>query len=80
MLEFDEKEHWHMKKEVNVAHVITTVAMVVSCFWFFSDLDKRIASNTTEIEHIKTQRTEDQRRIEKSLDSINKKLDRILEK
>lgn len=74
------QETWHMKKEVNVAHVITTVAMVVSCFWFFSDLDKRIATNSTEISHIKTQRAEDQKRIEKRLDSMDRKLDRLLEK
>jgi peptidoglycan hydrolase CwlO-like protein len=69
-----------MKKEVNVAHVITTVAMVVSCFWFFSDLDKRIATNETEISHVKEQRAEDQKRIEKRLDSMDRKLDRLLEK
>mgnify|MGYP005989071247 CR=1 FL=1 len=72
------QETWHMKKEVNVAHVITTVAMVVSCFWFFSDLDKRIASNSSEINHIKEQRAEDQKRIEKRLDSMDRKLDRLL--
>lgn len=48
-----ENHQWHMKKEVNLAHVITTVALVVSGFWYFSDLDKRIASNAQEIEHVK---------------------------
>lgn len=74
------QENWHLKKEVNVAHVITTVAMVVSCFWFFSDLDKRITTNQTEITHVKQLRTEDQKRIEKRLDSMDAKLDRILQK
>ena len=73
-------ETWHMKKEINVAHVITTVALAVSCLWFFSDLDKRIATNATEITHIKEQRAEDQKRIEKRLDSMDRKLDRLLEK
>lgn len=75
-----QQETWHMKKEVNVAHVITTVAMVVSCFWFFSDLDKRIATNKTELIHVKQQRGEDQKRVEKRLDSMDRKLDRLLEK
>lgn len=75
-----ENNNWHLKKEVNIAHVIATVAMFVTCFWFFSDLDKRIITNSTEIIHMKDQRTEDQQRIEKQLDNINKKLDRLIAK
>ncbi len=74
------QEQWHMKKEINLAHVITTVALVVSGFWYFGDLDKRIASNKQEIKHVKMLRQEDQARIEKQLDSINLKLDKLLEK
>ena len=87
----DTPPHWHMKKEFNLVHVIMTLAMVFSFVTFIFNFDKRIESNDLEITHIKqrheqdvefakTQRTEDQRRVEKTLDSINRKLDKILEK
>ena len=73
-------EQWHMKKEINLAHVIITVSMVVTTLFFFADLDKRIESNKKDIVHIEEQRTEDSRRIEKQFDKVNDKLDRLLAK
>jgi len=76
----NQSEQWHMKKEVNLAHVITTVGALVTGMWYLSDLDKRIQSSEQAIEYIQKQRAEDQRRIEKQLDKINIKLDKILAK
>lgn len=83
--------HWHMKKEFNLVHVIMTLAMIFSFVTFIFNFDKRIESNDLQITHLrevhqqdiealKEQRAEDQRRIEKTLDSINLKLDKLLEK
>lgn len=72
-------EQWHMKREINLVHIITTVTVLVSGLWYVSDLDKRIAANAQAIEYVQSQRSEDQKRVEKHLDSINKKLDRLLE-
>ncbi len=66
---------WHMKKELNLAHFITTVMLLVSGILYLGDLDKRINTNSQEIIHLKQIRNEDQKRIEKRLDSIDKKLD-----
>ena len=71
---------WHMKKEVNVAHVITTLSLFVGGFWFLSGLDKRIEVNTKDIIYIQQQRAEDVKRQEKQFDRINSKLDKILAK
>lgn len=73
-----EQNNWHMKKEINIAHIITTVALVVSGLWVLSDMDKRIAVNTQSISYVQKQRQEDQQRIEKHLDNINKKLDKLI--
>lgn len=73
-----DNQQWHMKREVNLAHVITTLALTVSGIWFLSDLDKRIQSNTKDITYIQEQRTEDVERLEKQLDKINTKLDKLL--
>ena len=79
-MENQHKEQWHMKKEINLAHVIVTVSMVITMMWFFADLDKRISGNAKDIAHVQEQRDEDNRRIEKQLDKINLKLDRLLAK
>jgi hypothetical protein len=80
-------EHWHLKKEINLAHVIITLSMVVTTLMFAADLDKRIESNKKDIGHNQAQRIEDQRRsrqdqdrIYKQLDNVNAKLDRLLAK
>lgn len=74
----NQPEQWHMKREINLAHVIVTVSMVITMMWFFADLDKRIDSNTKDITHIQNQRTEDVKRLDKQLDKINSKLDKLL--
>ncbi|MDK1287398.1 hypothetical protein [Pseudoalteromonas umbrosa] len=71
-------ENWQMKKELSLAHILTTIALVVSSILYLSDLDKRITSNSQELAHLKQIRKEDQKRIEKRLDSIDKKLDALL--
>ena len=75
-----DSEQWHMKKEINLAHVIITISMVVTTMWFFSNLDKRIEVNKMGIAHMEEQRIEDTRRIEKQFDKINVKLDQLLAK
>nr|WP_063360425.1 hypothetical protein [Pseudoalteromonas luteoviolacea] len=67
-----------MKKELSLAHILTTIALVVSSILYLSDLDKRITTNSQELAHLKQIRKEDQKRIEKRLDSIDKKLDALL--
>ena len=80
-------EQWHMKKEINIAHVIVTVSMVITMMWFFADLDKRIDGNTKDIAHSQQQRVEDQKRsredqdrLYKLIDNLNVKLDKLLAK
>lgn len=87
MTEHKTPENWHLKKEINLAHVIITLTMLVTTLWYFADLDKRIESNKKDIDHTQTQRIEDQRRsrqdqdrIYKQLDNVNAKLDRLLAK
>ncbi|MCF2910084.1 MULTISPECIES: hypothetical protein [Pseudoalteromonas] len=71
-------DQWQMKKELNLAHILTTIALVVSGILYLNDLDKRITTNSQELAHLKQIRKEDQKRIEKRLDSIDKKLDALL--
>nr|WP_211091556.1 MULTISPECIES: hypothetical protein [Pseudoalteromonas] len=67
-----------MKKELNLAHILTTIVLLVSSIIYLGDLDKRITTNSQALDHLKQIRKEDQKRIEKRLDSIDKKLDTLL--
>jgi hypothetical protein len=34
---------WHFKKTIDVGHVTTTVILALAAFWWFANLDKRVA-------------------------------------
>ena len=70
---------FHIEKSISVGHIITTIVLLVGGIQYLSDFDKRIAPAEQDIEFLQQQRAEDARRIEKRLDSIDKKLDRILQ-
>lgn len=36
-------DQWHIGKTVDVGHILTTIILVASAFWFISDLNTRIA-------------------------------------
>ncbi|NQY36645.1 MAG: hypothetical protein HRT37_17085 [Alteromonadaceae bacterium] len=72
------EQHWHLKKEINIAHVMTTLTLIIACMIYFVDLDKQISSNTLLIKYVTELRKEDQGRIEKRLDVIDRKLDKLL--
>jgi H+/gluconate symporter-like permease len=69
---------FHVDKTISIGHIVTTMSLVVGAFWYFSDLDKRITATEKDIQHLNQQREEDVRRVEKRLDSIDAKLDRLL--
>lgn len=72
-------QRFHVEKSISVGHILTTFVMLVTAFSYFSDFDKRLSQAEQSIEFIKTQRAEDSKRMEKRLDSIDKKLDKLLE-
>nr|WP_136252864.1 hypothetical protein [Ningiella ruwaisensis] len=72
------KKDWHIEKSVSVGHILTTIIIVVGGFTYFSEQDKLISANAQSIEFLKAQRAEDLRRIEKRLDLIDSKLDKLI--
>ena len=57
---------------------MTTLTLIIACMIYFVDLDKQISSNTLLIKYVTELRKEDQGRIEKRLDVIDRKLDKLL--
>lgn len=79
MTDIVSKKDWHIEKSVSVGHLLTTVVIIIGMLTYFGEQDKRISSNELSIEFMKSQRTEDLRRIEKRLDSIDDKLNQIID-
>ncbi len=83
------QDTWHIEKTLNVGHILTTLTMAVGALWFISDMQQSISENRQTIAHIQerhkidmarvdSQREEDIRRVEKRLDKIDSKIDRLL--
>tara|TARA_B100000929_G_C15420389_1_gene391162 strand:- start:105 stop:365 length:261 start_codon:yes stop_codon:yes gene_type:complete len=72
-------QRFHVEKSISVGHILTTIVMLVTAFSYFNDFDKRLIQAEQSIEFLRAQRAEDSKRVEKRLDSIDKKLDRLLE-
>lgn len=69
---------WHIDKSIGISNLVATVLLIVGGLSYLNNQDKRISANAQSIEFIKTQRQEDMQRIEKRLESIDKKLDKII--
>ena len=66
----EQRREFHIEKSVSVGHIMTTLVIFFTMVMYFTDQDKRISYNEQQIDFIKSQRSEDIKRIEKSLDEI----------
>ena len=71
---------WHVKKEVNIGHMLTTLTILVTALWYAFQLDKRVTVLETQ-QHAQAEViTKMGHRIEGQLRDLNSKLDRIIER
>ncbi len=79
-----EPQSWHLDPRVSVANIVSTVTLIISVVWFFSEQDKRIAGNALSIKH-NAQSIErnsqamnaQEIRFNRSVDAILAKLDKL---
>lgn len=86
MTDMPDRRGWHLDKSVSVAHIGTTIGLIVGALWFFAGQDTRISNLELHIKHLQTERVSDQSRTEKKFDElrvdlrmISNKLDRLIE-
>jgi len=80
-------EGWHLKKEIQFGHIITTLTVAVAAMFYFSKIEQRIALVEQQMTQ---QRDRDDRQdkavaeavnlLRKQLENMDKKLDRVLER
>lgn len=73
----NDQHGWHVDKTVSVSHLLTTVSIVVAGLWFVSQQNERIALNEQAIRQNTAQIASQETRVDKSLNAINAKLDRL---
>jgi flagellar biosynthesis/type III secretory pathway chaperone len=69
-------QHWSVDKRVNISHLMTTAAMLISLFVFINKIDQRI----TTLETAAKFNSDSSQRLNERLDRIEDKLDRLIEK
>ena len=71
-----EPEGWHLKKEIQLGHLITTITVAVSAVIYINKIEQRVA--VVESQVIYQKETVDVLR--NQLEKINDKLDRLIER
>ena len=82
-----ESEKWHIKKEFQLGHLITTVTVAISCIVYVQHLEQRIALVEQAIveQHVRD-KTQDDRvteaitNLRADMKEIGGKLDRLIER
>ena len=72
----EQPERWHLKKEIQITHVIATLALVGSVFVYVSKVDQRLTIVETQL----TAQREASVIQRAQLERMDAKLDRLIER
>lgn len=72
----DIKHHWSLDKRINLSHLMTTVMIVLGLFQWGNKMDARVTTLEADSRHTK----EVANILNKRLERIEDKLDRLIEK
>lgn len=76
MNEPQQSERWHLKKEIQLGHLITTITVAISAIMYINKIDQRVT--VVEVQVAAQRDTSGVFRAQ--LDKINDKLDRLIER
>ena len=71
---------WQLDKKISLAHIVTTITMIVGGLMWLNAKDKRIDLNAQSIIYLQQRVSENRNEIREDLKQINEKLDRINER
>jgi hypothetical protein len=72
----ESKEQWHLKKEINISHLVTTFVAIASFFFWIQSIETRIAV----LEHSDKMFMNSVHEIKATLIRIEQKIDRKADK
>lgn len=65
---------------INIAHILTTVGLIVMLFSWGTDVKTTVATNTSDISHLKFERAREIAEVKAGVHELNLKLDRLIER
>lgn len=82
-----EQQGWHLKKEIQLGHLITTLVVATSALWYVAKLEQRIAIIENQVVNQRdrdamqdVRSAETQRMLTEQLNKMDAKLDRLIER
>jgi len=72
----EEKEPWHMKREIQIGHLIATLGVGVSAVFYIAKIEQRVAVVETQMDG----QRDSANLLRLQLEKINDKLDRLIER
>lgn len=75
-----DKKRFRLDTTVNIAHILTTVGMMIALFSWGADVKTALSNHSIEINNIKTERDRVYAETRESLTQINSKIDRLIER
>ena len=72
----EETNRWHLKKEIQLGHLITTFTVAISAMVYINKIEQRVAVVETQM----SAQRESAAILRGQLDKINDKLDRLIER
>lgn len=87
MDEPENKDRWHLKREIQLGHLLTTLGLTITAMTYVTKMDSRILLLE---QQVAVQRERDERQdrkneealatVNKTLERVNDKLDRLIER
>jgi len=68
---------WHLRKEISIGHIVTTVTVAAGVLLAYADLDKRVSLNSQAINQASLAAEKQEQRSTQALKEINDALRRI---
>ena len=69
-------DRWHLKKEIQLGHILTTFTVAISCIIYVNKIEQRVAVIEAQV----AAQHESAGLLRAQLDKINDKLDRLIER
>ena len=76
MAEPKETERWHLKKEIQLGHLITTFAVAISAVLYINKIEQRLSVVETQV----LAQRESATLLRQQLERMDAKLDRLIER
>jgi hypothetical protein len=74
------KEHWHLRKEVNLSHLFLTISLAIGATTAWMDVKEDVNANRSELRHQKELQQKSDDELKKDIKGIKDQTEKIEDK